>query len=594
MNIVFVFLLVITILVVIGILIHKSHKFESPPPVKSEQPGIKKYNADLAQNQFLPTPTWSEPQPYSINTTGNCFPYTFIAGQSIPSQPSYAELNSGSRGYIVGNAQQTCIDMDQLFAQTITHECLYPNKSSAGSGCILTVPTYVPSLGQLLSPGSFAPLNTIEGDPSIGNGSLNSSLLYTPCTPANLSGIVDNTPYCQGNIGLIIPNFAPQSQPGIAPGEIGYNLCMSAAIENVTLQGPGDYKTTIEQCDLSQTNQIYRTTRYTYDPVQQTMTQDDNGVLASIVHRATGYYLAPDLFVAPGQDNKGYSYIFDQLNITYYTDPTPFIDYIGNTDIYQTVDLILINPAYDLSRNGIYWLLQNQTPSESYAVGTYTTPSGEIGYNSYVNQLNYSTVFPLGPSVPSYWFNQTVNQIFPGTLIQIADGTSPNHGNCLFDIENPASQEVSTLSIDGVVADIAPQQIVYVPNYNLLPTDNTDTSGVWSYLVNSFSINMSSGSTEPIIPILTPYRQKSLFTVTYDCKNDPTSGVNSGSNNFTYLSATSAPKMMKSVYTGGTEKVFGDSQFISYTKYVQQIQMGVSIYTDGTNQSYNGQKNPFN
>lgn len=600
MNIVFVFLLFLTILIVIGIVIHKSHKFEAPKPVKSGQPGVTKYNATLPQNEFLPTPTWSQPEPYNSNTTGNCFPYTFIAGQSVPAQPSYATLNGGTRDYVVGNTSQTCIDVDQLFAQTITHKCLYPNTASSGSGCILTVPTYVPSLGQQLYPGDFAPLGTVEGDPTIGTTGFNSSLLYSPCTPTNLANTVNNTPYCLGNIGLIIPNFIPQSQAGIAPGGTGYNLCLSAITDNVTLNGPGNYNTSIQQCDLSETNQIYRMVRYTYDPVAQTITQDDGGNLASIVHRATGYYLAPDLVAAPIKNN-GYNYIFDQLKINY-TYPNPITDYTGNTGIYEAVNLILINPAYDSSRNGVYWLLQDQTPNPAYSTSTYELPLGEVGYNSYVNQLNYSTVFPLGPSVPSYWYNQTVVQKYPSYPLTVPNGFKKT--SCLFDIHNPGAGEINSIGVTGVLGDIAPQQIVYVPDYKLLPTDPEDIYGVWSYLVNSFSINMSSpiqplgqtGSAVPnqIYPILTPYRQKSSFTVTYDCKQDPTKGVTAGTNLFTYLSTATPPKIEPTVYSGGPIKVFGDSQFINYSKYVQQIQMGVSAYTEGTNTNYNSKKNPFN
>lgn len=580
MNTVLVFLIFVVIIIAIIVIVDKSKIFAKPEPLKGG-PQVTNSKSNVPVNKYLPTPAWSKPVPYNQDSTGICQPYTFIGGQSVPAQPSYQTLNNGVRDYVTGNVNQTCIDVDQLFAQTISHQCLYPNSNSGGAGCILTVDTDVPGIG-VLKAGEFAPVGTIEGDTTIGS----SQLLYSQCTPSNLSNNRNGTLYCLGDIGLVIPNFGPQAQSGIPPGGSGYNYCLASLgnTGSISLQQTGSYTTYVQECDLSEPNQIFRMTRYSYDPVSQILTQNDAGNLASIVHRPTGYYLAPDLNfniitstgvtgsqVTGATGVEGYYYLFDQLFTTTYNPSSLPTDYTNNT-YRQSSNLILINPAYDASRNGVYWLLQNETYDATVNESTLQI-SGD-GYNAYVNQDNYSIEFPAGPVVQSYWYTQAYAQGIAGVgPLSIPNGSS--RAACEFGLGTTDGANTQ-ITIEG---NLAPQQIVYVPNLRLLPTDPNDTTGIWNYLINSFSINMTSD----LRPILTNYRQSSNLNVRYYCRKDP-----NDDNYFTYIQKSS------DIVANEQNGVYGDTQFINYSQFTQQIQTPVSSITVGAaNVNYAGKRNPF-
>jgi hypothetical protein len=316
------------------------------------------------------------------------------------------------------------------------------------------------------------------------------------------------------------------------------------------------------------------------------LTQDDSGPLAAIVHRYSGYYLAPDLatMIVPGSTGT-FEYQFDQPIYQPYNDYT---DQFGNQ--FRTyVKLKLINPSLDLDRNGVYWLLQNQTFSNQYANDN-AVLSSFIGYGIYPNQLNYNAVYPqkTAPTQPSYWSQQVAAKYCagatgpntdspcpnPADLSSEAVSASPGVGQCYY-----RSQTGGGVGDRGIVpnalADIAPQQIVYVPDLRLLP-NSSDPANVWSYLVNQYSINILSGTGEPI---LAPYRQKSDVDIFYGCKVHP----NDTSNYFTELLGVIS-----------SQNTLSDSQFINYSLYVSQIQTGVSKTVLTGQGTYSVRSNPFN
>jgi hypothetical protein len=565
MNVALVFLIILIIVIVALILIHSSGNFDKPESLTNKNPtGVQK-QLNSTQSSFTPAPTWSQAEPFPGNTgAGICSIYTFIAGKDTPAAPSYSLLNKGNRDYIIQPSNDfVCIDADQLFAYTISHQCVNPQGSSSGAGCILTVPTY--SAGNILKPGEYAPLGTIEGDNNIGTGILYSSLMYAQCTPTNLSNNKNNIPNCQGDIGLIIPQFTPQDNY-----KDDSNSCLSGLWYNGQT-GIGTFDTGIENCNLSESTQIFRTIRYSKTP--DGIIQDDKGPLAAIIHRYTGYYLAPDVQYIPGSTGTpAYIYEFQSPNISY----TPVTDNYGN--VFPTsIKLQLINPNYDTYRNGIYWLLQNQTINPAY------NPQ-RLNFNSYrdvgifSNQFDYSIVYPQGPIPKSVYFQNTFDYCKANTG---ATGCATNPAvDIIPDNQVLGSCYYTDGTIDGAIGivenipiPIAPQQILYVPDVDLLP--DTNTTSIWTYLVNTYSINITNGNT----PILTPYRQDSQIDITYECVQDnPTNPDN-------YFTVPIDIKF---------QEPYKDSQFINYNSIVQQIQIAVSQNSPGNNTNYEGKYNPFN
>lgn len=589
MNVVFVFLILLIALIIIAILIHESKILTPPDPLTTNKNiSIEKQQANLAANVYLPYPTWGQPQPFPGNTgTGQCLIYTFIPGAATPAAPSYAQLNSSVRNYTIEpNTDFVCIDSDQLFASTVSHKCANPEGTSAGAGCILTVDTYDPNSSTMLRAGEFAPAGTIEGDNTIGIPGNYSSLLYTPCNPANISGNRQNSLYCIGDIGVIIPQFTPQ-----ANYQSSSNDCL-AGLWNQGITGIGIYTTGMSNCDLADSTQIFRMIRYSVDN-SGNLTQDDRGRLAAIVHRYTGFYLAPDVnYIPPTQQNSNYQYIFSQPNINY----NPVTDNYGNT-FTTSINLVLINPAYDDSRNGVYWLLQDQiyNPAINPTSVDFNAYAGvgPTGNGVYYMQENYAATFnPKNttnannpPNITSHFFKQTVEYCNStnggGTGCggwtgpdEIPNGSSV--AACLFNL-----LPGNSVAVQNVPIGIAPQQIVYIPDLRLIPPipDPTGNSVTWTYLINNYSINITNNNT----PILTPYRQTSSVDLRYGCMQDSADN----NNRFTTLQN----------YNTGIQYAFQqpyrDSQFINYNLFIQQIQTGVSVNNVSNNINYSGKSNPF-
>jgi len=599
MNVLFVFLIILIVVIVIVIVLHKSKIFKSPDAVEKKAPSSNSYSQSRTMNQYAPQPTWGQPEANPPGTgSGVCSVYTFIGGQYTPAAPSYSQLNTG-RGFYINKYYSdpnsnipppTCIDTDQLFAYTYKHTCQNPQGSSSGSGCILSVDTYIPGIG-VTGPGNYAPINTVEGNYQDGF----SSKLYGQCTPSNLANNYPNSVYCQGNIGLIIPNFKPQ--PNYNSTGVTGNMCLNGLYGQTggvsSIGNIGYFNLNTLPCDLSDPGQIFRMTRYTVNS-DGSVTQDDNGNVASIVHRYTGYYLAPNIKVdfVTQKDNTGdikTTYFYDFSSVIY--NYGSWQDQSGNTGVVSS-ELILIPPSADLTRNGVYWLLQNRTFSAQYD----STAADAAAYRDVgvmVNQPNYQAVFPNGPAEPSYYLQQTI--LTPGVTGNVpTDLLSNVDQTCFFGMNitvTTPSQNIDTALVKDVNSNIAPQQIVYIPDLRLLPsTDTADKSRLWSYLVNNLSININQDGT----PFLTPYRTNSYIDVGYECVFDPkvSNPVNT-TNQFTIFKG----------FVNSIDKPPSDTQFINYNLYTSQIQMGVSSgFIDGIsgstgtttgNTGYSTSLNPF-
>jgi len=627
MNIVVIFLFIVIILVVVGILIHQSGKFDAPSKLDfqsgQQAQNFSEQTSNLPTNSFFPNPLWSQPEPYNPEYTGQCLAYTFLAGVFTPAIPSYSALNTGGGRDIVvennrnyggatGYVQQTCIDPDQLFAYTAAHKCQSEKSTSAGTGCITTVQTEFN--GQTYAPGSFVPPGAVEGDPSQNS---NSQLWYAPCIPSTLDNNLNNSVYCLGSIGLLIPNFEPQPQYDLNPQQ---NNCLQGVINNATFTADGYYQTEIKNCDLSVQNQIFRMVRYDLDS-NFNLVQNDTGRLAAIIHRVTGFYLSPKLQTVTDIQIQIGNTGANIVNSQYYAYDYPVINFGSISDNfgnswYQSIDLVLVNPINDTYRNGVYWLLQNQVLNPQLNPQL-TNIKNYAGIGVYPNQTNYLTQFPAGLDVPSYFITQALKT---GTGLVGASGIADVNGklnfsdvctqtnnsgpyNCWFSVSTDASFGTSTVTpgqVSSVDIDIAPQQIVYVPDPLLLPPLNVDSTGLWNYLSNNFSINIDSNNN----PVLTPYRQTSKTNVIFSMVGDNNggypcpnwSGPGGGTSPSEYCSNVFFT--LSGVIPNPNNS---DTQFIDYTQFPAQIQTGVSslITTDfelpgNYNANYKKKSNPFN
>ena len=529
-SLVFIGILSLIVLVIVGIhLVSKAKSgnngfTDSIPPATSNA----QQKSNLAYNSYLPKPVWGDFVSAS-STEGQCLNYTVSAAQFTPEYPSYNGLNSGGgRGYLV--TPQTCLDVDQIFAQAGYHVCEYDNNGSAGSGCILTVPTKVLIDGNYVTkyPGTVVPRGTIEGLSSAsGTGSY-----FTPCNSGNFSTTItpdggNGSNACGGAIGLISPNFTPIiniSDPrSVCTNTSVANFCL--AFNDPKVNEPS-YDVELRECNLGDFEQIFRITRYSVD-TNYNITQDDKGVFASIIYRENGFYLAPDLVPDLNSPNQQ-SYYYDILA------KDPILSIASGKD---TIKLKLIDPASDSKRNGVYWLLQNQLSDPSFDPAT-IPPQQYFGCN-------------LGPVTETQRIGKCdINGVPP--------------------FYNPFS-----LAPNASTAPISPQQIVYIPNIYQFPLSVTDLSGLWSYLENQFSINMISNVGSSTLPVLQAFRKIVPVIVTpQNCL-----GVTNG------CIATYSPGNMpiKSSYTS-----YNDTQFLSYLNIRSDVTTGVSPLTPGCAQLATG------
>ena len=78
------------------------------------------------------------------------------------------------------------LDADQIFAQAGSHICQFNNSGSAGSGCILSVPTLVD--GILRFPGEKVFKGVVEG---VYNGATGTTPYYASCNYGNTTSTID-------------------------------------------------------------------------------------------------------------------------------------------------------------------------------------------------------------------------------------------------------------------------------------------------------------------------------------------------------------------------------------------------------------------
>lgn len=444
-------IVVIFALLLIGVyFLGKSGAFNSKgSPEQPKTYDEKKYS--MGQNAYLPVSTWSQfkPNDKSDKYSGSCINYTVKSNTLSLGFPSIDDLNNNSSNYV--KSTQECVDPDQILAQAGTHTCQNPNNGGGGTGCIAST-NFIGSDNKSYSAGDYVPVGITEG-------------LINSSNPNNPYYITCGSKACPGEIGLIVPNFTNIINPkDTLSSKTNPNYPNCIQNNGVTEPNTGAFYTSILSCDLSDSSQVFRMVRYSFDDTY-TPTVDPAGIYAAIIHRATGFYLAPDMeykqsinpvtgdFVA-----NSYTYYFDSLIVN--TDP------VDSTNTY--VNLILINPIYDNVRNGIYWLLQNQTPDA-------TKPPAAVDP---VNSINCDAglIYPI--SVGS-----SVGSQVPSNCLDT--GVPP-----WYNPFNPTANGVAGTPNTDLYFPFSPQQFVYVPNIYLVPKDNTDLVEYWTYLTNQYSIQL--------------------------------------------------------------------------------------------------------
>jgi hypothetical protein len=562
MQIVIIFLILILI---VGIGLGALHIFNSSKGGQFTGYAPGKSNAqkqaDLANNAFLPQLSWGQ---FTPNTTpdGQCLNYTAPAARYEPGRPSYSDLQQGSgAGYLITN--QSCTDIDQILAQAGSHTCQNPDSGSAGTGCYLTVDT--PVDGIVVKAGTKVKVGVVEGVyPNTGS----TYPYFVPCGIGNNAvgnGQTTSNQYCTGNIGLVVPRFAPQKVfnesdlcgvPGSSDLE---NMCLAFDFQNTNTDNRKHFAVKTDPCNLGQFYQIFRIVRYTLNS-DYTFTQDDNGKFASITYRLNGFYLAPDMEFTTNTTFNGnvptitsYTYAFDK----------PIIDVaLSEKLLIPTIGLQLINPADDQVRNGVYWLLQDQTTNTEYDVAT-IPPQQYYGcpiYPHLNNQGQYKDC-PLS-GLPDFY----------SPLVPPNPDINPSY------LAN---------------APVSPQQFVFIPNLYELPTDPTDLSGLWSYLITQYSLNLSYDPKilppDPSldnIPVLQPFRTEIPVEIQFETCNPGSIPLNTIVDTCvkTYKNTISAgilPIMTVRYDAISNRSEYQDSQFISYNDIINANVKGISTLSAG-------------
>lgn len=427
-----IFIVILIFLVLAIWLIGKSGVFRSKTtPQPDPRPTNQQLKYSTGVNAYLPVSTWSEFKTNAVNDvfSGGCFNYTAPSAFNKLGDPclngSGCLNDIGAAGFL--KTSSSCVDPDQVLAWAGQHVCEKNTTGSAGTGCVLTKQITIGATTYY--PGQLVPIGAIENN------------LYVSC---------GNTA-CQGVIGVIAPNFDVVT----SQSDTNLNTCLSVGAQINPDPNVAQFEVDLNNCDLSDFRQIFRVTRYNLDN-DYNYVQDDNGIYAKIVFRANGFYLAPDLNASLSYNSnnviQGYDYFFDSPIIN--NNPLAYVD-----DEY--INLILINSQDDQSnRQGIYWLLQDQTPNA-------TVPSEQIDFANSVN-CDYTAIPPVVANPPTTPANCLRTGV-PDFYKQFTDSgsTKPNPN-----LEYP----------------ISPQQMVYVPNIYLVPKDNSDLIEYWTYLTNQFTI----------------------------------------------------------------------------------------------------------
>jgi hypothetical protein len=277
MSPLFVFYIMIILMIVLVVILFTTGQFK--PYVT---PGVA--TSSFISAYSIPSP-WTTAIPIQ-GIEGQCGVYTFT-GQCNPSNPcnvapqiKLADVSNNLINKIATgpNLNVACTDSDQVFIQKVQHTCLFGKVGVTGPQAI----------GCVKQDGSIAAENEIEEfwqmcQPGSGNGT---SAGQTQTATANQN-------VCPGVISGVGFGYTGSGQPTVP-------YCLVAPTFNVTNQGNPQYNPpypSVAPCDLGShdtngnPNQLFRVVRATY--TQGAFKQNNSGYFMKVVHRPTGYCLAP-------------------------------------------------------------------------------------------------------------------------------------------------------------------------------------------------------------------------------------------------------------------------------------------------------------
>lgn len=292
MSILTIFFVVLVIVIIILIVIYLSGGF-TPYATPSLTP-----NFALSQYK-IPSP-WSSPIA-STDAEGVCRLYTFTGSNHQPVGPKYSTLAAGLANNTckVLNKDQTCRDVDQVYAQKVSHICQVDKGPTGGTGC-------------LKQDGTRARAGESE-------------VYFRACN--------NQSSACGGTLALINLTFNPAT---FRSGDLSTSQCLN--VTNATLNPDKTYSANVvsASCDISDINQLLRIERFSLKS-DGSLSVDSSGLLARISHRQSGACLAPTL----NPSSKG----------TY--DPT-------NYEATGALSLVSCNTG---SLSGVWWGLSQPTPA---------------------------------------------------------------------------------------------------------------------------------------------------------------------------------------------------------------------------------------
>lgn len=217
---------------------------------------------------------------------GKCNVYTFLSNDKYsPAIITYASIQSCNNGCPVNSnicscsnptTGQTCVDIDQLFAIKKQRVCLTPPQTG-----FQTSNTCTTLSGKQVPPGTIETFFDIC-NPTDGNA-------VKETTSANVS-------YCTGDLSLIGFN--------LDTGTIGTNIFASAVCLSTPRYSNENgiytnlYPLKQNTCSMNEyyqsvPSQLFRIVKYSW--VGDKFVADQNGPYAKIIHRPTGYFVAPIL-----------------------------------------------------------------------------------------------------------------------------------------------------------------------------------------------------------------------------------------------------------------------------------------------------------
>lgn len=358
-NIFFYVFLGILILIIISIILLYYFNTFTPPKIQQSSTDL-----DLK----IPAP-WSHPNPVQQNA-GKCLVYTFATTDKyVPVTAKFSLLNSCiTNGTCFSSPQQDCIDPDQLMAQKMVHVC---------TGNELTNLTSSYCLKQ---DGKKAKLGEVEE-------------YYQKCGTNEEKQII----YCKGSLSLLTFNL-DQGKSG--PNVFDNAHCMSVPLYNI--DSKGNYQNIIgvksSVCNSAELYdnfpaQLFRIERASFDG--KNFIINSSGQFAKIIHRKSGYVLAPTSdyrlqFIKSGQNyqKSGYWWVLlDSLRYDNYYSP-PQIIYFPDPTIMPTQSGFLTF----LTSNNIYSL---QVYGDEIVLKKFFYSTNTVGINEYATQYIDYPLLPL-------------------------------------------------------------------------------------------------------------------------------------------------------------------------------------------------------